>query len=96
MIQATVPLPSFWSIALARKTVMRAGRIALIVGVVIALINHGDRMATGQMDAVGWLKCVMTFLVPYCVSTYSSVQAVRDRLREEVTDGHALRHSTYG
>ncbi|WP_415402817.1 nitrate/nitrite transporter NrtS [Tateyamaria sp. SN3-11] len=74
--------PTPWQIATDRSVVLRAAKIALIVGVVIALINHGDRMVTGQMDATAWLKCVLTFLVPYAVSTYSSVMAVRDRLQK--------------
>ena len=75
-------LPPFWSVATTRATVTRAAKIALIVGVVIALINHGDRMALGGMDGTAWLKCALSFFVPYCVSTYSSVQAIRDRARE--------------
>mmetsp|Transcript_23296 Transcript_23296/g.40366 ORF Transcript_23296/g.40366 Transcript_23296/m.40366 type:complete len:83 (-) Transcript_23296:1970-2218(-) len=73
--------PSFWQIATDRSVTLRALRIALIVGTVIALINHGDRMMMGGMDMIAWLKCALTFLVPYSVSTYSSVMAVRDRLQ---------------
>lgn len=73
--------PTIWQIATDRSVAMRALRIALIVGVVIALINHGDRMMTGGMNTIAWLKCALTFLVPYSVSTYSSVMAVRDRLQ---------------
>lgn len=75
------PTRSFWNIATERSIVKRATRIALIVGTVIAFINHGDRMLTGSMDATAWLKCLLTFLVPYSVSTYSSVMAVRDGLQ---------------
>mgnify|MGYP001800837604 CR=1 FL=1 len=73
--------PSIWAIATDRSVVQRAAKIALIVGVVIALINHGDRFMTGTMDTKAWAKCALTFLVPYAVSTYSSVMAVRDRLQ---------------
>lgn len=74
------PLP-FWRIATEKSVVKRATRIGLIVGNVIALINHGDRMIQGTMDGLAWFKCVLTFLVPYSVSTYSSVMAVRDRMQ---------------
>ncbi|WP_299554935.1 nitrate/nitrite transporter NrtS [uncultured Tateyamaria sp.] len=73
--------PTAWQIATDRTVMRRATKIALVVGIVIAVINHGDRMATGQMDASAWLKCALTFLVPYSVSTYSSVMAVRERLQ---------------
>lgn len=73
--------PTAWQIATDGTVIKRATKIALVVGIVIAVINHGDRMAAGQMDASAWLKCALTFLVPYSVSTYSSVMAVRERLQ---------------
>lgn len=73
--------PTAWQIATDGTVMKRATKIALVVGIVIAVINHGDRMAAGQMDASAWLKCALTFLVPYSVSTYSSVMAVRERLQ---------------
>lgn len=59
----------------------RAAKIAMVVGIVIALINYGDLILSGAMGGKEWIKVVVTFLVPYCVSTYSSVMAVRDRLQ---------------
>lgn len=64
-----------------RSVRIRAFRIALIVGCVLALINHGDRLLAMDLDTASGLKICLTFCVPYCVSTYSSVQAVRDRLQ---------------
>ena len=81
MPDAAVPIPSFWSIATSAEVVRRATRIALIVGVVLALINHGDKIMTGTMDIGSWLKGILTFLVPYCVSTYSAVEAARGQAR---------------
>jgi hypothetical protein len=59
------------SIALDKTVRQRAFRITLIVGCVLAL----------DIDMTSILKIGVTFLVPYGVSTYSSVQAVRDRLQ---------------
>ena len=78
---ARPPTPTFWSIATDRSVVIRAAKIALVVGVIIGLINHGDRIATGAMMVSDWLKFALTFLVPYSVSSYSSVMAVRDRMQ---------------
>lgn len=72
---------SSWKIATDRTVVARAAKIAFVVGIIIAMINHGDRIMSSQMDAVSWMKCALTFLVPYSVSTYSSVMAVRERLQ---------------
>ncbi|WP_303485723.1 nitrate/nitrite transporter NrtS [Celeribacter halophilus] len=71
---------SFYEIALQRSVVIRAVRISAVVGVVLAIINHGDRIFGGQIDIRTALKIGLTFLVPYCVSTFSSVLAVRDRI----------------
>ncbi|MDA7965618.1 nitrate/nitrite transporter NrtS [Ruegeria sp.] len=76
----------FWQIATERSVVLRALRIALIVGFVLAIINHGDRLLTGSFDMGAVVKIILTFLVPYCVSTYSSVLAVRDRLQRVESD----------
>ncbi len=68
----------FWEIAFSREVVRRALRVAGIVGVVLAIINHGDnimRMTIG-FDTI-W-RVLLTFCVPYCVSTYSSVLSVRE------------------
>ncbi len=64
----------------------RAGKVALIVGCILAVINHGDNMWNLRMDLAAWLKCALTFCVPYCVSTYSSVMAVRDQKQQLETE----------
>jgi len=69
----------FWSIAFDRAVIVRAARIAFVVGTVLALINHSDRVFGGTADLVVLIKILVTYLVPYCVSTYSSVLAVRDK-----------------
>lgn len=73
---------SFWSIATDKTVVLRAARIALIVGTVLAFINHWERLIGGTVDGPTFLKIVLTFFVPYSVSTYSSVQAVREKMQK--------------
>ena len=72
---------SFFAIATSRSVVLRAMRIAGVVGIVLAAINHADTVLSGQATATTVPKIVVTFLVPYCVSTYSSVGAVREKLQ---------------
>ncbi len=64
-----------------RSVVRRALVMALIVGHVLAAINHGDRILTGTMTLGEWSKVALTFLVPYTVSTISSVLALREQQR---------------
>lgn len=65
------------AIALRKSTVRRSAKVALLVGTILLLINQGDRIFGGL--APDWIKMILTYCVPYCVSTYASVSAVRDR-----------------
>ena len=61
-----------------RKDVaFRAFKIALIVGIILAGINHGDHLIKGEMTVNNWIKILITFFVPYCVSSFSSAMAIK-------------------
>ena len=47
-----------------RKTI----RIALVVGIVLCAINQGDVILKGHATAETWLKCGLSFVVPFVVS----------------------------
>ena len=64
-------------LASCRSVVRRALAYAVIVGAVLISINHGDAILRGDLDARRWLKMGLTVMVPYCVSTLSSVGAIR-------------------
>jgi hypothetical protein len=66
-----------FALASRRDVIIRALRTALLVGVILVVINHGDSLASGELDSGRLLKILLTFAVPYCVSTYSSVAALR-------------------
>ena len=61
------------------KGVARALRVAIVVGIVLGLLNHGDAILAGTVNAGQFAKICLTFLVPFSVSTYSSVLAIRER-----------------
>lgn len=52
--------------------------VALVVGSILNLINQGD--AVLGLSPISWPKLLLTFLVPYFVSTYG---AVASRMRQE-------------
>jgi hypothetical protein len=64
-------------LATRREIVLRSTRVALVVGTLLALINHGDRLLGGGIDSVAALKIVLTYMVPYGVSTWAAVQTAR-------------------
>ena len=68
----------FLAIARRPSVVKRAVRVAVVVGLVLAFINHGNMLISGQISWEIVCKIFVTFCVPYCVSTYSSVLAVRE------------------
>ena len=45
--------------------------VALVVGTVLNLVNQGDALLAG--GPIDWIKLLLTFAVPYCVSTYGAV-----------------------
>ncbi|RMF17228.1 MAG: hypothetical protein D6758_06745 [Gammaproteobacteria bacterium] len=67
--------------ACQRPVVLRSVRVALVVGTILMLINHGDALLAGTMTSVRWLKVGLTYLVPYAVATYGAVGALRESYR---------------
>jgi hypothetical protein len=49
----------------------RALWVALVVGTILNLINQGGALLAG--GPVDWLKLLLNYVVPYCVSTYGAV-----------------------
>ena len=65
---------TFLSIALRRETIKRSLIVAVIVGTVLNIINQGDVVSGNATFDL--LKCVLTYLVPFCESTYGSASAL--------------------
>jgi hypothetical protein len=65
-------------IASRKPIVMRGLKYGILVGSILIIINHGNAMAAGTVDFTRVIQMILTVLVPYCVSTASSVGAVID------------------
>jgi hypothetical protein len=65
----------WFAVACERGIVLRACKYAVVVGAVLITINHGDALLAGDVDARRLWKIGLTVLVPYVVSTLSSVGA---------------------
>ena len=55
----------------------RAIRTSLVVGSLLALINHGDSILAGTLSGGAILKILLTYAVPYCVALYASISAMK-------------------
>ena len=65
-------------LALHPAVVRRALLFGATVGPVLIAINHADAILLGDVSSGRLLKMGLTVLVPYAVSTISSVMALRD------------------
>ncbi len=70
-------MKEWFGIAFEASTVCRALKYAVIVGAVLITINHGDAILNGDVGRMRLLKMALTVTVPYLVSTFSSVGALR-------------------
>ena len=67
---------------------MRGIRVSVIVGPILIAINHWDTLLYGQVTAVIVIKMILTPLIPFCVSVYSSVSTIIRR--QKVDAGEEL------
>ena len=66
----------FFSLAFSLQVLPRAAKVAILVGTALAFINHGDKILTMSLSGLDIFKIILTYLVPYGVSTWSAVRAI--------------------
>ncbi len=67
-----------WLIYARQYDIVRCAiKMAVIVGTILMLINHGEELWLDQLTTLDWIQIGLTYLVPYSVSTYSSVELFR-------------------
>ncbi len=71
----------FIAYCLERPTLLFSIRMALVVGTLLALINHGQAMFTGHFTSDRLLPMLLTYCVPFTVAMYSQIQGKRQRDR---------------
>jgi hypothetical protein len=49
---------------------VRGLRVALVIGTLLFVINHGAALRTGTMTQSRWISAGLTYLVPYAVSIH--------------------------
>lgn len=64
------------SIVFSKDVVTRAIKVSLLVGTVLALINHFSAIMALSLTIETVLQITLTYFVPYAVSSYSSYQAI--------------------
>ncbi len=51
----------------------KALKIAFVVGIILNLINQGEYLIHLDFENINFFKVGLTFLVPFCVSTYTAI-----------------------
>ena len=75
MINFRLALPIFFS----KPVVFRAVKVAIIVGAILAFINHGGLILSGNITAECWTKMLITCFVPYTVSSATATMNILER-----------------
>ena len=70
-------------LAMRPTVVKRALKFAAVVGAILITINHGDAIVHAQVTRLRIVQMCLTVLVPYIVSTLSSVGAMRELARPQ-------------
>ena len=47
-----------------------AVKVALFVGTVLFMLNHGNALLKGKMTQQRWISGFLTYFVPYCVNVH--------------------------
>ena len=69
----------FVMLAVSWPVARRACIFAVVVGAILIAINHGPAILAGEVDGGRLVQMALTVLVPYSVSTLSSVLAIREK-----------------
>jgi len=63
----------FCEIMFSKNIVIRALKVSLVVGSILNLINQGDAILIFDLSNINLSKLLLTYAVPYSVTTYTAV-----------------------
>ena len=66
-------LKYYYNLATQRSTFLRAIRVSFLVGIILNLINNPGIFSSLGFEEIQFSRVILTFIVPFVVSTYSSV-----------------------
>ena len=75
-------ISDYLKLATRWPVVKRSIFFAIVVGSILVAINHGRCVLAGKFNLNCLASSILTVIVPYCVSTISSVLASQDELNK--------------
>ncbi|NDJ15785.1 nitrate/nitrite transporter NrtS [Myxacorys almedinensis] len=58
-----------------------AFKVALVIGTLLLVLNHGRALIDGQMSRDRWISAMLTYCVPYFVSIHGQYTSAAQRSR---------------
>ena len=80
VVQQPIEKLNLLQLAFGDGTPKKAFFTALVIGSILTSINHGDMILSGEYPY--WLKVLLTYFVPYCVTTWGAITGKLSRLRK--------------
>ena len=74
------------SVFFSRKVARRSAIVAVIVGTILAFINHGDLILAGALTNECWIKMIATGFVPYTVSSITAALTALEQRKLMLAD----------
>ena len=71
VLQKPPEITKLLQLAFGEGTTIKAFYSSLVVGSILTGINHGDMILSGEFPS--WPKVVLTYFVPYCVTTWGAI-----------------------
>ena len=75
--------PNIVNLIFSWATQKKALYTALVVGTILAVINHGDIILVGEMPSL--LKIGITYCVPFCVTIWGIIVGYRSQANDKAT-----------
>ncbi len=80
------------AIASSKPLLIRALKIAFVVGIILNLINQGEALISLDFQEINIAKLLLTFTVPFCVSMYTAISMkIKFHIGEKAVDNAVLR-----
>ena len=66
-------LSVYLAIVSDKEMILKSCKIAIIVGTLLNIINQGELIFTLDFSNINYMKSLLTYTVPFMVSTYTAV-----------------------
>ncbi len=72
-------LQRWFQVARSPSIIRRAIKVSVVVGTLLVIINHVPALWHGDLSRFRLFQIGLTYAVPYCVATWSSVAALLEK-----------------